>query len=335
MSKQLVMLEHGSGGRASANLIEQLILPAFSNRYLAPLADGAILDPIPGRIAVSTDSFVVDPIFFNGGDIGSLAVNGTVNDIAMCGATPKYLSAAFVLEEGFPLADLKKILSSMKKAAKRAGVLIVSGDTKVVPKGKADKIFINTTGVGSVPFGLDVGPHAICEGDAILLSGFMGDHGLSIMMLREDLGFFAEIQSDTAPLNGLVCDCLAACHVHALRDPTRGGVGGALWEIARASGFGISIQESGLPVRPQVESACQLLGLDPLYVANEGCLLAFVPEGEAKTALKIMQNNPFGKNAAIIGRVTKENKGQVFLETRAGGTRIINPLAGELLPRIC
>ncbi|MDI6797304.1 MAG: AIR synthase-related protein, partial [Desulfatibacillaceae bacterium] len=193
----------------------------------------------------------------------------------------------------------------------------------------------NTTGIGVVPYGIDLGPHAICEGDLILLSGFMGDHGLSIMMLREGLEFSTDIKSDTAPLNELVCDCLAACSVHLLRDPTRGGVGGVLWEIARASGFGISIKESALPVRPQVESACQLLGLDPLYMANEGCFLAFVSEEGARAALKAMKNNPLGKNAAIVGRVTKENSGHVILETRAGGTRIVNPLAGELLPRIC
>jgi hydrogenase expression/formation protein HypE len=225
MSKKLILLEHGSGGRASRSLIEELVLPAFSNPYLLPLGDGAILDPMSGRIAISTDSFVVDPIFFPGGDIGSLAVNGTVNDVAMCGATPTFLSAGLILEEGLPVDDLKKILSSMNKAAKRAGVLIVSGDTKVVPKGKADKIFINTTGIGIVPSGVDMGHHAICQGDAILLSGFMGDHGLAVMMLREGFEIASPLKSDTAPLHKLVQDCMAACRVHSLRDPTRGGGG--------------------------------------------------------------------------------------------------------------
>jgi hydrogenase expression/formation protein HypE len=335
MSKKLILLEHGSGGRASRSLIEELVLPAFSNPYLLPLGDGAILDPMSGRIAISTDSFVVDPIFFPGGDIGSLAVNGTVNDVAMCGATPTFLSAGLILEEGLPVDDLKKILSSMNKAAKRAGVLIVSGDTKVVPKGKADKIFINTTGIGIVPSGVDMGHHAICQGDAILLSGFMGDHGLAVMMLREGFEIASPLKSDTAPLHKLVQDCMAACRVHSLRDPTRGGVGGALWEIARACGLGMVIQETSLPIRPQVESACDLFGLDPLFVANEGCFLAFVAKEDAKAAIRALKRNPLGRNAAIIGRVTQGNPGQVLMETRAGGTRVVTLPAGEFLPRIC
>ena len=336
MKREKILLDHGSGGKASHRLIERHMLPAFDNPVLAALGDGAVLDLPGARLAISTDTYVVDPIFFPGGDIGALAVNGTVNDVSMCGAVPRYMSVALVMEEGFPLADLDRILGSMKTAAARAGVWVVTGDTKVVPRGAADKIFINTTAIGSVPEGVCLGADRIRPGDRVILSGTLGDHGMAVVSVREGLSLDAGVRSDTAPLNGMVQRLLdAGGGVRLLRDPTRGGVGTSLNEVAGQARVGVRIVEEALPITEAVAGACAMLGYDPLYVANEGKLIAFVAPEDADRVLDAIRSDDLGHEAAIIGEVVAEPPGRVFLQTRIGGRRIVDMLAGEQLPRIC
>lgn len=331
-----ILLDHGSGGKVAHELTTKLLLPMFDNPMLAQLHDGAVFELEQGRLAFSTDTFVVDPIFFPGGDIGDLAVNGTVNDVAMCGAVPKYLSMGLILEEGFPIADLKRVLSSVRQALDKADVQLITGDTKVVPKGAADKIFINTTGIGVIPHGVAVGGEGARPGDRIILSGTMADHGITVLTQREGLKFESNARSDTAPLNHMVRTILnTSQNVHVLRDPTRGGVGTTLNEIAGQSKAGIRLYEDRLPVDPEVAGICELLGFDPLYLANEGKLLCFVPADEAEAVLAAIRKDTFGKNACIIGDVVESHPGRVVLETRIGGERIVDMLAGEQLPRIC
>ncbi len=331
-----ILLDHGAGGKVAHELTTELLLPMFSNPLLAQLHDGAVFEAAKGRLAVSTDSFVVDPIFFPGGDIGDLAVNGTVNDVAMCGAVPRYLSMGLILEEGLPMADLKRVLTSIRNALDTAGVQLITGDTKVVPKGAADKIFINTTGIGEIPHGVAVGGQGAQPGDRIILSGTMADHGITVLTQREGLKFASNARSDTAPLNFMVQKILKTTpSIHVLRDPTRGGVGTTLNEIAVQSGAGIRVYEERLPVDPEVAGICELLGFDPLYLANEGKLLCFIPADEADKVLDVVRKDAYGKNACIIGEVVDDHPGRVVLQTRIGGERIIDMLTGEQLPRIC
>jgi hydrogenase expression/formation protein HypE len=331
-----IVLGHGSGGRLSRQLVDTIIMPAFRNDLLDAQHDGAIFSAGGSRLAFSTDSYVVHPIFFPGGNIGDLAVNGTVNDLAMCGARPRYLSVSFIIEEGLAIDDLWKIVCSMKDAADRAGVSLVTGDTKVVDRGKCDRIFINTSGLGVVPDDIHIDPASACPGDAIILSGPIASHGMAIMSVREGLEFDTPIESDTAPLNDLVETLLNASRdVHVLRDPTRGGVASALNEIAQKSKTGIVIDERSIPVPSDVQGACEILGLDPLYVANEGKLLAFVPRTDAQAVLSAMRNHPLGKEAVVIGEVSGDHSGVVVMKTRIGGSRVVDMLSGEQLPRIC
>lgn len=331
-----IVLGHGSGGKLTHQLIERLIVPHFGNEFLNPLHDGAVVSVHGGKIAFSTDSFVVSPIFFPGGDIGKLAVHGTVNDLAMCGAKPLYLSAAFVLEEGLAMADLHRVVESMREAAEEAGVQLVTGDTKVVDRGKGDQIFLNTSGLGLIPEGVAIHPKRARPGDRIIVNGEIAVHGIAIMSVRDGLEFETEIRSDTAPLNGLVETILAACaDVHVLRDPTRGGLASALNEIALQADVGILLEESGIPISEQVQGACEILGLDPLYVANEGKLLAIVPGSEADAVLEAMRTHPYGAQSAIIGEVVADRPGMVTTKTRIGGSRIVDMLSGDQLPRIC
>jgi hydrogenase expression/formation protein HypE len=336
MSDEKILLDHGSGGKIAHRLTAELLLPLFDNPVLADLHDGAILEMGGRRIAFSTDTFTVTPLFFPGGDIGDLAVNGTVNDVAMCGAQPLFISLALIIEEGFPRRDLERILKSVKQAADKAGVIVVIGDTKVVPKGAADGLFINTSGIGLIPDDVAIASTAAQPGDHIVLSGTMADHGMTILTQREGLSFDHTIQSDSAALNHMVARILAASdRIHVLRDPTRGGVGTTLNEIAESSAVGITILEDQLPVRPAVAGVCELLGFDPLYVANEGKLLAFVPAEDSDRVLAAMREDPHGREACIIGTATADHPGQVVLETRIGGRRIVDMLTGEQLPRIC
>jgi len=336
MKSDKILLDHGSGGKMSHRLIVDMMLPLFNSPVLSQLDDGAVLELEGKRMAFSTDTFTVDPIFFPGGSIGELAINGTVNDIAMCGATPQYISAGLLIEEGFALADLEKILKGMSQAAVRAGVVVVTGDTKVVPKGAADKIFINTSGIGFIPEGVVVGSRHARVGDVIILSGSIAEHGIVIITQREGMTFNSGIQSDTAPLNFLVEKMLGASRdIHVMRDPTRGGVGTALNEIAGCSHVGIIIHEDKIPVRKEVLGICELMGFDPLYIANEGKLLAFVGPAHAERVLAAMQADPNGRDARIIGEVVSDNPGMVCLKTRIGGIRIVDMLTGEQLPRIC
>lgn len=331
-----VEMSHGAGGRAMAQLISELFAAAFDNEYLAQGNDGAVLPPVSGKLVMSCDAHVVSPLFFAGGDIGCLSVHGTVNDLAMMGARPLYLAASFILEEGFPLADLKRIVASMAHAAKEAGVSIVTGDTKVVERGKGDGVFITTTGVGVLRDGISLSGDAARPGDKILLSGSLGDHGMAILSQREGLSFDAPIVSDTASLHGLVAamlDCGAELRV--LRDPTRGGLATTLNEIAQQSGIGMSLQESAIPVNPTVAAACEFLGLDPLYVANEGKLVAICAAHDADKLLAVMRAHPQGSRAAIIGEVIQDTHGFVQMTTKLGGRRIVDWLTGEQLPRIC
>jgi len=331
-----VLLDHGSGGKIAHRLTSDILLPLFDNSILSLLNDGAIFDIQGLRLAFSTDSYTVDPLFFPGGDIGDLAVNGTVNDIAMCGAVPSYLSMGLIIEEGFAMDKLEQILGSMKAAAEKAGVQVVTGDTKVVPKGAADKLFINTSGIGVIPDTVRVGSNLARPGDRVLVSGTIADHGITIMTQREGLAFDTPIQSDTAPLNHLVREMLAvSSQIHVLRDPTRGGVGTALNEIAEKSNVGIKVFEERIPVRGEVAGVCELLGFDPMYLANEGKLLAFVAADDADSVLAAMQANEFGRDACLIGEVVPDNPGRVVMETRIGGCRILDMLTGEQLPRIC
>lgn len=332
-----VELTHGTGGKVMAQLVEQLFAAAFDNRYLAQRNDQAVVEPPVGKLVMTTDGYVVSPIFFAGGNIGSLAVHGTINDIAMAGARPLYLSSAFILEEGFPLADLKRVVDAMAKAAMQAGVPIVTGDTKVVERGKGDGVFITTTGVGVIPVGITApsGDRAK-PGDVVLVSGSMGDHGVAILSQREGLSFETTIESDSASLHTLVADMVTACpDIHVLRDPTRGGLATTLNEIAWQSGVGFRLEERAIPVKPQVAAACELLGIDPLYVANEGKLLAIVAPQDADKVLAAMKANPLGKDSARVGTVIEDENGFVQLETSFGGSRILDWLAGEQLPRIC
>ncbi len=336
MTHDKILLDHGSGGKVSHSLTKDLLLPVFGNPILDQLDDGAVFDIKAGRMAFSTDTYVVDPIFFPGGNIGDLAINGTVNDLAMCGARPRYLSVGVILEEGFPMEDLKTIVASMGQAVRKAGVEVVTGDTKVVPKGAADKVFINTSGVGLIPAGVNVASDNAQPGDVVILSGTMADHGATVLTQREGLTFEARVQSDSAALNHMVKKILTLCpQTHVLRDPTRGGVGTALNEIAQQSGVEIKIHEEKLPVRPAVAGICELLGLDPLYVANEGKLLAFVPAEDADRVLAAITAEEFGQAAGIIGEVTPGAAGKVYMRTRIGGSRIVDMLTGEQLPRIC
>lgn len=332
-----ITLAHGSGGRASHELIKDMFVAAFGGKDLPAMEDCALLRVESGRLAFSTDSFVVDPLFFPGGDIGSLSVHGTVNDLAMRGARPLYLSLGLILEEGFPLDDLRKIVGSIKKSAEEAGVAIVTGDTKVVQAGKADKIFINTAGIGILEHDLDISGVNGRAGDKIILSGTMADHGATILCQREGLRIGGDFMSDSAPLNGLVSQMLKKTGgaVRVLRDPTRGGVGTTLNELALSSGVGVRIFEQSLPIRGEVRGACELLGLDPLYLANEGKLLAFVDPLRAEEVLAVMRGHQYGRQAVIIGEAVAEHPGRVVLETAIGGSRVVDMLHGEPLPRIC
>ena len=332
-----VTLAHGGGGRLTHALVERMFLAAFRNPALELLHDGAVLDVPAGRLALSTDSFVVSPLFFPGGDIGSLAVHGTVNDLAMCGARPLALTAGFVLEEGLPMDDLWRIVRSMAQAAKDAGVSIVTGDTKVVDRGKGDGVFINTTGIGLVPEGVLIAPARARPGDRLLLNGRIADHGIAILSVREGLSFETTIESDSAALNGLVGSLLDALggRVHVLRDPTRGGLASATNEIAAAAGVGLRLEETAIPLAEQVRGACELLGLDPLYVANEGKCLAIVAPEAAERALEVLRAHALGREAAIIGEVVAEHPGRVMMRSRVGGVRVVDMLSGEQLPRIC
>jgi hydrogenase expression/formation protein HypE len=317
-------------------MTKDMLLPAFNNPILAELNDGAIFELGGLRMAFSTDSYTVDPIFFPGGNIGELAVYGTVNDLAMCGASPLYLSAALIIEEGFPIEQLETIIAAMARAAEVAGVKVITGDTKVLPKGMADKIFINTSGIGVIPDGVAVASHRAKPGDQIILSGTIADHAVSVLARREGLSFETTIQSDTAPLNRMVKALFAAGPgVHVLRDPTRGGLGTALNEIAEKSAVGIRIREDRIPIMPEVASLCELLGFDPLFLANEGKLIAFVAPEDAEAVLQAMHADRYGREAAIIGEAVAGHPGKVFMDTRIGGTRIVDMLAGEQLPRIC
>src|SRR5437762_157132 len=337
LDHQQIVLGHGSGGKLTADLIQNVFLPAFTNPYLACLDDQAVLEAEQGRWAFTTDSFVVTPIFFPGGDIGKLAVHGTINDLAMSGAEPLYLSAGFILEEGFPIPDLRRIVASMALAATEAGVAIVTGDTKVVQRGKADGLFINTAGVGIVRATWPLGQTQLQPGDKVLLSGQVGNHGIAIMLAREALEIESDVQSDTAPLQMLVAALLEAAGdgVHCLKDPTRGGVATSLNEMALGSEVSIALDEHTVPIHPEVRGACEILGLDPLTIANEGKLLAIVAPNKADAALAAMRNHPLGRAAMIIGTVQAEPAGMVFLRTDIGGTRVLDMLVGDPLPRIC
>jgi hydrogenase expression/formation protein HypE len=332
-----VLLAHGGGGRMTQMLIERMFLHSFANPALARLHDGAVLDLQGARLAFSTDSFVISPLFFPGGDIGSLAVHGTVNDLAMCGARPIGLSAGFILEEGLPMEDLWRIVQSMQGAAAAVGVPIVTGDTKVVDRGKGDGVFINTTGIGLVPTGIEIAPRRAQPRDKVVVSGDIAAHGIAIMSIREGLEFGTTITSDSAALHELVAHILDAGgeNVHVLRDPTRGGVASALNEIAAQAGRGIRLDERTIPITEEVRGACEFLGLDPLYVANEGKCLAIVTPDTAEAVVEAMRLHPLGRSAAIIGEVVAEHPGKVFMRSRVGGVRVVDMLSGEQLPRIC
>jgi len=342
-----ILLGHGSGGRLTAELIQRLFVPGFGNDILAALEDQATVrlpSPLGGegsgvrgpRIALTTDSYVVRPLFFPGGDIGKLAVHGTVNDLAVGGAVPRFLAAAFILEEGLALDDLRRIVASMREACDAVGTALVTGDTKVVDRGKGDQVFITTTGVGVVPEGRSLSIRNARLGDCILLSGTIGDHGIAVMSVREGLEFETVLESDTAPLAGLTEAMLAACPgIRCMRDPTRGGLSSALNELAAASRVGVRLNEAAVPVRPEVHAACEMLGLDPLYVANEGKLIAVAPREDADRLLAVMRNHPLGRDATVIGEVVAEHPGLVLLRSLVGGERVVTLLAGEQLPRIC
>ena len=332
-----VVLAHGGGGRMTQMLIERLFLEEFRNPVLEGLHDGALLEVEGTRLAFSTDSFVIDPLFFPGGNIGSLAVHGTVNDLAMCGARPSALSTGMILEEGLSMERLWRITRSMREAAEEAGVPIVTGDTKVVDRGKGDGVYINTTGLGLIGPGVDIAPGRAAAGDVVLLSGSIADHGMAIMSVREGLEFETTLESDSASLGAMVQGLLAAAgdRVHVLRDPTRGGVASALNEIAAQAGIGVILDEQSIPVREEVRGACEILGLDPLYVANEGKCLAIVAPDAAAAALEAMRADPRGAGAVVIGEVVADHPGKVWLLSRIGGTRVVEMLSGEQLPRIC
>ncbi len=335
MSEKKVLLDYGSGGRASQRLISELFLKYLGNPELNRLNDAAQIN-LSGPLAMSTDSFTVDPIFFPGGDIGSLAVHGTVNDVAMLGAVPRYLTCGYIIEEGLPMDDLERIVASMGEAARHAGVEVVTGDTKVVPKGAVDKIFINTTGIGEIIVDPCPCGDLAAPGDVVLVSGTMGDHGLAILGTRQGLSFEASVKSDSAALNHLLVKLVREVpDIHVLRDPTRGGLATTLNEIAISSNVCCELEEDRMPVRPEVKGGCSILGLDPLYLANEGKFLCVLPEARAEKALEIMHADPLGTDACMIGRVVADNPGKVILKTPLGGKRLLNMLEGEQLPRIC
>ncbi len=337
MSEKTILLDHGSGGLASQQLISELFIKHLDNPILRGLEDSAVLKNRPGNLAFTTDSYVVDPIFFPGGDIGHLAVHGTINDLAMRGAEPLCLSLGLILEEGFSLQELEQIIISIGSACKKTGVPIVTGDTKVVPRGKGDKIFINTSGIGFVDENLEISSLKACEGDAVILSGTMGDHGITIMTRRAGISVQGDLRSDTMPLHKLVKSLLAEIpdSIHTLRDPTRGGVATTLNEIAENSGLAIELESKALPVRPEVNAACELLGLEPLYLANEGKCLVVVKGDSAQRALAIMQSTEEGRDAAIIGKMVAGKAGRVVINTPVGGSRVVMALHGMPLPRIC
>ena len=336
MSSDKIILAHGSGGKPSADLFQQIFLSQFNNDILAEAHDGAILEMGGSRFAFSTDSYVVNPYFFPGGNIGDLAVNGTVNDIAMCGARPLYLSAGFILEEGFDIAELKEIVHSMQQAAEKAGVKLVTGDTKVVEKGSADGIFINTAGIGQLDPGIHISPGNAVDGDAIIINGRIADHGIAVLSKREGLEFESDIMSDSASLNHMVQGVLRVVpSVHVLRDPTRGGVAATLNEIAEAAEVGIELDEVQIPIDEQVAAVSDMLGIDPLYIANEGKVMAFVPSGSAEQVVEEMRKYPEGADAAIIGSVTDDHQKRVILKTRIGTKRLVDMPSGDQLPRIC
>jgi len=336
MKEDRILLSHGSGGKLSFNLIKKLFLSNFSNPYLKRLDDGAVLNIEGLKLAYTTDSYTVDPLFFKGGNIGELAVYGTVNDLAMCGATPLYLSCSFIIEEGFSLSLLEKIVLSMRAASAIAKVDIVTGDTKVVNKGAADKIFINTSGVGIVEEEVNISGSNAKVGDVVMINGPIGSHGIAVLSEREGLKFETEIKSDTAPLSSLVADMLEVSKdIHVLRDPTRGGLATSLNEIALSSKVDIEISEGDIPIQEEVRAACEILGYDPLYLANEGKLVAFIPSEVAPDMLKKTRENKYGKESKIIGRVIKKSEGKVYINTGIGGKRIVDMLTGEQLPRIC
>jgi hydrogenase expression/formation protein HypE len=331
-----ILVAHGGGGKLMHDLLEKIIIPTFNNPELEARHDGAIIELGKTRLAFTTDSYVVKPLFFPGSDIGALAVNGTVNDLAMCGARPLYLSAGFILEEGLSMDTLWRIVQSMQRAAEVAGVKLITGDTKVVDKGKGDDIFINTAGIGIIEHGLNIGPSSIKPGDVIIINGDIGRHGMAIMSAREGLNFESTIESDCAPLNGLVLKLIeSGVEIHCLRDLTRGGLASALVEIAETSNTGIEIEENAIPVRNDVRGACEILGLDPIYVANEGRMAIFVKSTDAKNAFEIINSDPFGINASIIGTVTDKHAGMVTIKSSIGISRIVDMISGEQLPRIC
>jgi len=330
-----ILLAHGSGGKLGHDLVEKGFLPALDNPLLSKMDDSAVFEA-EGRLAFTTDSYTVTPIFFPGGDIGKLAICGTVNDLAMSGAVPSYLSLSFIIEEGFPMSDLGKIVNSIKEAAEEAGVKVVTGDTKVVNKGNVDKLFINTAGVGVVPHGVNISGSNAKPGDTLILSGPLGHHGIAVMAVREGLKFATQVKSDCAPLNRLVAEMLeVSSEIHCLRDPTRGGLATTLNEFAAQSGVGILIYEDTIPVMDEVRAACEMLGFDPLHIANEGRLVAVVAPDDAEKMLKQMRRNKYGAEAAIIGEVREEHPGKVVMRTSLGASRIVDMLVGELLPRIC
>ncbi len=336
MEYKNVLLAHGGGGELSHQMIQKIFISQFKNDLFDPLHDGAMFTLGGTRCAFSTDSYVINPIFFPGGDIGALAVNGTVNDLAMCGARPLYLSCAFIIEEGLPMEDLWRVVLSMKQAAETASVQLVTGDTKVVDRGKGDKLFINTSGIGIIPDGVQINPKQAKPGDKIILSGSIAEHGIAIMSVREGLEFETQIESDCAPLNGLVETMLAASkNIHVLRDPTRGGVASVLNEISESAQVGIAIREEHILVNEEVRGACEILGFDPLYVANEGKLIAFVSPEAVDNVLKSMHAHPLGKKAMLIGEVVANHPGTVIMKTHIGGSRVVDMLSGEQLPRIC
>jgi hydrogenase expression/formation protein HypE len=330
-----ILLAHGSGGRLAHELIEKVLLKPLSNPLLDRLDDSAVV-PFSGRLAFTTDSYVVNPIFFPGGDIGKLAVCGTVNDLSMVGATPLYLSLAFIIEEGLLVDELERVLVSVQEAAREAQVQIVTGDTKVVNKGSADRLFVNTAGVGTVPEGIDISGSNAKPGDKVILSGTIGDHGIAVLSQREGLSFSTKLESDCAPLNGLVAEMMAVSRrIHTMRDPTRGGLATTLNELAAQSKVGIRIEEEKIAVRDEVRGACEMLGIDPLYVANEGKLVALVHPEDAEAVLRKMRHHRYGKKAAIIGEVRSDHPGRVVMKTTLGASRIVDMLVGDPLPRIC
>lgn len=333
---ETVTLAHGAGGKASAALVDAVFVEAFGNPTLNEMGDGAVIPVDAGRIAFSTDSYVVNPIFFPGGSIGDLAVNGTVNDLSVTGARPGWLSAAFVIEEGLPVETLRRIATDMRAAADRAGVSIVTGDTKVVPKGAADRVYISTAGIGVIPGDRHLGTQLVQPGDRVVISGSIGDHGMAVMMARGDLAIEADIRSDSAPINGLVEALMSAAPgTRWMRDATRGGLGTVANELAQASGLGVVLDEEALPVKPMVRGACDMLGIDPLYVANEGCFVAIVPAEQADLAVAALRSLPGGADAAIIGEIVVDPAEIVAVRTGFGGTRIVDMLVGDPLPRIC